>query len=225
MIMLAVALDAALGAPVQQAAFWQTSTGIAALLTLLGALGAAWVGGKITSKATLEAVRESDRQERQRRETQERNEINNYRKAIISEVQCLWTQYMWGIGERLEQAPKGIPFELFYPVGQNYFSVYDNNMSTLAKIEDDEERALIIDGYLTAKGLVDSYGFNNKLLDGFHQLMAMPKIGDNCVDRLRAGTVQALKEYSDILKEAHYRAKEKHKNLLDLLQKKLEQEQ
>lgn len=57
--------------PVQQAAFWDFSTGIVALLTLLGSLGAAWVGGKITSKATLEAVRESDLHERKRREVQE----------------------------------------------------------------------------------------------------------------------------------------------------------
>jgi hypothetical protein len=224
MIYTAVALGVGQAPSVEQAAFLQTSTGVAALLTLAGALVAAWIGGCMTSKATLEAVRESAQRERELREEEQRIEVNNYRKSIISEIQSLWSQYMLGIGEHLEKAHAGQPFEMFYPVYQNYFGVYDGNMATLAKIEDDQERELIIDAYLTAKGLVDSYAFNNKLLDGLSQLMVVPKLTGAHVDELRVGTVNALREYCGILKAAHTRTRDKKDKLLAMLRQKLEQE-
>lgn len=208
MFFAAVALGVVQGAPEQLAAFWESTDFFAAL-----------VGGGLACFGAFIAVRESARQERKKRHDEERQEIMNYRKAIRSEIVTLWDQYMIGVGSELEKADSTKPFEILYPVGQNYFVFYDSNMSTLAKINDDEEREKIIETYIVAKGLIDSYMYNNSLNEKMDKLHEVPQEEGNYVMNLRVVVFDRLKDYCRILQDAHVQARVAKSNLVALIDK------
>lgn len=179
------------------------------------------IGGAFACMGAVLGVWLSARKERQLRLDEEQQEVTNYRKALRSEIHILWENYMWGIGNSLEQHPNGTPFPMYYPVYEKYFGVYDDNMGTLSKISDDEERTQIIKTYMAAKGLTDSYRLNNKMLEHQGQLHAMPHMPTSEVNALRRGLHKDLIDYFRVLKSAHTRAIEEKDALLSILDAKL----
>lgn len=59
----------------------------------------------------------------------------------------------------------------YYPLTQDYFTTYQSNAHLIGEIENDDLRNLIIEMYSEAKGVVDSYRYNNHIV-GQHEQWA-----------------------------------------------------
>ncbi|MHB1657674.1 MAG: hypothetical protein ACYCSZ_15065 [Burkholderiales bacterium] len=118
-------------------------------------------------------------------------------------------------------------FSRYYPITQNYFIILDRNAHLIGRIEDNEIRNAIIKGYGMMKGLVDSFKFNNDLVNKFenmgHIFNKTRAVQDANVFIFR---IDMLYKYLYKLKIAHERIKreviEGENSLLKLLEKDFE---
>ena len=77
-------------------------------------------------------------------------------QAIHDEIETLWDNYMDGIGHHTEALADGQPLNIYYPVTQEYFTVYNTNAFFIGRIRDHDLRKLIVSTYSKARGLIDS---------------------------------------------------------------------
>jgi hypothetical protein len=61
-------------------------------------------------------------------------------QAVHGEIETLWDIYMDGIGLHLEALPNGQALNTYYPVTQEYFTVYSTNAFFIALIRDNDLR-------------------------------------------------------------------------------------
>ncbi len=54
---------------------------------------------------------------------------------------------------------------MYYPLTQDYFTVYQSNAHLIGEIQNEDLRGLIILTYSAAKGVVDSYRYNNHIVE------------------------------------------------------------
>jgi len=85
-------------------------------------------------------------------------------QAIHDEIEILWKVYSSVIGDKFESLQDGKPFLIYWPVNQNYFTVYENNAEFIGKIKDNNLRKQIVTTYTLAKSLIDSFCFNNTMV-------------------------------------------------------------
>lgn len=134
-----------------------------ALIGLLGAL----IGGLITLRVAQQSFRNQERLLLERRFREERA----FLEAVTCEIKAVSSQYMHMVGEKLEQHPKPEPFNWYFPTNGSYFSVFDSNAHAIGFVRDKNLRDLIILTYARAKGLVDSYQYNNELVRQFDEAL------------------------------------------------------
>ncbi|MFH2144590.1 MAG: hypothetical protein ABII75_00985 [Candidatus Omnitrophota bacterium] len=123
------------------------------------ALGA-FIGSCITLIATIISHHLQCSAQQQR----EKKEIEGFLQAIHDEIETLWKVYMEGMGNLLEATPINSPLPYYYPLTQEYFTIYVNNTSFVSKIEDIVLRKNIVETYVQAKGVIDSYKMNHELV-------------------------------------------------------------
>jgi hypothetical protein len=119
---------------------------IGGLLALAGTLLAHWLNYRSRTKA-------------------DKKIIESVLLAIQAEVRNLHQTYNESVGEKLSNLSPDTPFQFYYPVSQDYFTVFTNNSALIGKIPNNELRNLIINTYVKSKGLIDSYKMNNYMLE------------------------------------------------------------
>lgn len=159
----------------------------------VSALIGAVVGGFFTLKATDKAIREENAKETR----QEEKEIQNLLDALGVELSALWSFHMRRIGARIEALPEGQPLEIYYPLTQDYFTIYNSNASAIGRIKDPLLRESIVITYNKCKKVVDGFKYNNELFQNHKQ--------------------QDMIEYAHLIKEDHYELKSYIEELLELL--------
>ncbi len=178
---------------------------------------AALLGAIIGGVFTLWGVRKAYDFDLLKQKIYDQNEVNNFEQMIRTEIETLWSSYQEGIGASLEALPNNTPFELIYPVSQNYFSVYDNNTVLLGKISDNDKRKLIVTIYVQAKGLLDSYRMNNESLYKLEQTIFFNQQNNNSFFRqLQNSQIEGLKLYADNLKASHNKLKQNIETFLNI---------
>lgn len=133
-----------------------------------------------------------------KKEEDSKIELDNFLSSIREELTVLWNTYYENIGSKLEEqinSSQRNSFDWFYPIDGNYFNIYDSNTNLLVKIEDSETREKLIEVYIRAKGLVDSYKFNNMLLE---KLESFPQ-GSMPATQYHS----MLIDYADVLIKSH----------------------
>lgn len=90
--------------------------------------------------------------------------IKGFLQAIHDEIETLWEIYEADMGVQLEALHDGNPLLVYYPVMQEYFTVYNTNGFLIGHVEDPDLRKLIIQVYSKARGLIDSYKMNNDMV-------------------------------------------------------------
>lgn len=126
----------------------------------ISALIGAVVGGYFTLKATDKAIREENAKE----DRQEEKEVQNLLDAIGVEINALWSFHMRRIGEKIEALTEGQSLDIYYPLTQNYFTIYDSNASMIGRVRDPQLREAIVITYNKCKKVVDGFKYNNELL-------------------------------------------------------------
>lgn len=102
------------------------------------------------------------------------------------EIETLWESYIVGVGNNLAALPENQPLLTYYPVTQEYFSVYVGNAILIGRISDTELRKSVVSTYAMARGLIDSYRLNNELLQKFEHWDSMYKQTSEEVYKQRA---------------------------------------
>jgi len=109
-------------------------------------------------------------------------------------------------GGIIANLPANTPFAMFYPVGFDYFGIFNGNALLIGRIDNLQLRKLIVQTYTNAKGLVDSYRMNNVLLEKFQQTSLLAAQTQQPVHQTRAQTERAaLAQYGQTMKASHDR--------------------
>jgi hypothetical protein len=141
-------------------------------------------------------------------------------QAIHDEMESLWEAYMDSVGHHLEALPNGQPFNMYWPITQDYFTIYNSNALLIGRIPDPDLRKLIVSSYSKARGLIDSYRLNNDLVQKFEYACLVWQETGNPVHQTTATAREtALAQYAVKMKESHARIKEQVQHLLRALRK------
>lgn len=162
----------------------------------ISALIGAVVGGYFTLKATDKAIREANAKENR----QEEKEVQNLLDALGVEIDALWSFHMHRIGRLIEELPDGKPLEIYYPLTQDYFTIYNSNAAAIGRIKDPALRKSIVITYNKCKKVVDGFIYNNELV--------------------QSARMEPMIHYARIIKEDHYELKGYIEHFLNLLDKR-----
>ncbi len=173
--------------------------------SLLGAI----VGGLIAAFVASNSVKKSYQNDLKKRNIEKQENLQGLYRAIKSELNTLWTRYNEGAGKDIENLEDGRPLLMYYPLTHDYFTVYQSNAHLIGEIQNEDLRGLIILTYSAAKGVVDSYRYNNHIV-GQHEhwdWVAAETKNPLHVNRAKA-FLNSCVEYAAVLKKSHYEMKE-----------------
>ena len=151
-------------------------------------------------------------------ENNRKEEIRALVQSIKDEATTMWGIYMEGVGNRLEVHAEGEPFDVYFPVTQEYFTVYTSNAFRLGMIRNNELRKNIIEAYSLGRSLIDTYRMNNELVRAYRNNLWLFQIANTQIYRdLAEASKRDLITYSSSLKLRHNSFKEKVNGLIDSL--------
>jgi hypothetical protein len=183
------------------------------LYGFMAALIGAAVGGIFTLKATDKAIRDENEKEIRREE----KEVQNMLDAIGVELGTLWGFHMRRIGALIESMPEeGAALEFYYPLTQDYFTVYNTNAAMIGRVKDHILRESVVVCYNKCKKVVDGFKYNNVLFRDYRDMLLMPASSPHHQDYVQA-KYRELVDYALVVREDHYELKEYVERLLKLL--------
>jgi hypothetical protein len=178
------------------------------------------ISALIGSTVALVAVYLSHRWNVSKQKEQDARTLMGVLQALHDEIETLWDLYMEGIGNELEALPNGQRLRIYYPVTQEYFTIYTSNALFIGRIRDNDLRKLIVSAYSKARGLIDSYRLNNDLLQKHEHAHWLFLQTNNPVHQAAAtGYLQALVNYAATLRRLHDDVKSQAQDLLRALRK------
>jgi hypothetical protein len=178
------------------------------------------IAGGLTGYFSVRAVKISHRNTLELQNQNQKKLIKGFLQAIHDEIETLWELYQIGIGMQLETLPDGEALRFYYPVTQDYFTVYNSNGFLIGHIEDADLRRLIVQVYSMARGLIDSYKMNNEVLgkleywENLYYHNKDPFYGQSALSLLTA-----MQEYAKKIKKRHTELKDLIEKLLRHLRK------
>ncbi|EKZ2441578.1 hypothetical protein ACU63X_01740 [Klebsiella aerogenes] len=131
---------------------------------LLGAL----VGGLFTLLGTLIEGRRQKRALEEEARSKQRSVLIGIRTEIITLIDL----YKSRMSDSIDNYDGSEPFSNIFPLSQNYFSFYDTNSLSLASINEEALKSIVM-FYGSAKGLVDTYKMNNDVVDELSKLQTI----------------------------------------------------
>lgn len=176
---------------------------------LIGAL----VGGVFTLRATDKAMKEENAKELRRDE----KEVQNMLDAVGVEIGTLWNFHMSRIGGMVENLKEGEALEFYYPLTQDYFTVYNTNAGKIGCVKDAVLREAIVVCYNKCKKVVDGFKYNNELFRDYRQMLLMSPSSSQHSDYVKA-KYDELKDYAQLVKTDHFEVKGYVERLLSLLE-------
>ncbi len=177
-------------------------------------------GGCIAGFFSILAVRIAHKNDLEKEKENQENIISGLLQALHDEIETLWARYFETIGEKLEALEENQPFLFYYPVFQDYFTVYTGNSYLIGQIKDNDSRKAIVTTYTKAKGFVDSFRHNNDLLQKReHWTIVFAETDNPKHETIASAYLQSLVLYAKALKDAHKDLKINIDSLLRSLRK------
>ena len=171
------------------------------IIGLIGAL----LGGFFTLLGTLVAQFLENRREI----SKEKRELKGVLQAFHTELQTLWERYLSTAGQKVEDLSPGNPLLMYWPITQDYFTIYSTNARKIGEIEDPRLRKLLVTAYIRSRGLIDSFRMNNELNSKYEHFTALANSTRSQIDIANQNAyLKALKDYSSTLKEQHNELKQ-----------------
>jgi len=146
---------------------------------------------------TLRAARQAARREANREIRQEEKEVQNLLDALGVELEALWGFHQRRVGALVANLPDGKPLEIYYPLTQDYFTIYNSNAAKIGSIKDEKLRTAIVVTYNKCKKVVDGFKYNNRLYEN--------------------QKTQEMIDYAKLMKEDHFELKGYIEGLQELL--------
>ncbi|HHR5899963.1 TPA: hypothetical protein ACS7XC_000837 [Providencia alcalifaciens] len=183
---------------------------------VLGAVTGSCIAGIFTSKATKDAYKN----QRELSEKAERQVISGLLQAMHDELEVVYTNYQTSMGNNIEILKNEEPLLYYYPILNDYFTVYNGNGILIGRINDNVLRKNIIETYTYAKGMVDSFRLNNDLLQRYEH---WESIYNETKLEIHMQKYQecysGLISYSKDLINQHYELKESVGKTIDMIKK------
>lgn len=170
----------------------------------IGDLMSSALGALIGSSLTLAGVWVSHKLHKSEEERREKEHIDGLLEAIHDEVKTLWDAYSVSAGRTLENLQDGEAFLSYWPITQEYFTIYTNNAIHLSKLKDSSLRRRVVTTYTKARGLIDSYRMNNEMLRQYENASIL--FGETQKDIYKRDALtryQGLQEYALRLRALH----------------------
>jgi hypothetical protein len=176
---------------------------------------AAYIGAQTTLRATKEAHKNNLELQKQNQKAMLRGVV----QAIYAELTSLWDIYHGEFGDDLENLKPGEAFGTYYPLTQDYFTIYSSNSVFIGQLPDPELRHGIVKAYLKAKALIDSHLLNNTLLD---ELNRHQNADAAALDPFQAAVIAKasddLKGYGDSVRTTYLETKTAVFHVLELIE-------
>ena len=177
---------------------------IIAGIGIIAAIGGALIGGLISARATKKSVQQIFKNDLKKRDIEKQENLQGLYRAIRSELNTLWLRYEEA-GKKIEDLKNGQPLLVYYPLTQDYFTVYQSNAHLIGEIPNDDLRGIIILSYSAAKGIVDSYRYNNHIVGQHEHWDWVAAETKNPLHATRAKAfLDSCVEYATVLKKSHY---------------------
>lgn len=177
---------------------------------LAGFLGSIVGGGSSFGAIWIQA-----RIGRRNQRDQEHEIVQNYLLALRAEIETLWKRYEETAGQLIVALPLNQPLIGFWPVGHDYFSVYQGNSFLLGRVKDDELRLLIVKTYTIARGIIDSFRLNNEMNQKLENLIVLAaQTANPAFTQQAAAQRNAIAHYAGQLKSRHYELRDHVERLL-----------
>ena len=142
-------------------------------------------------------------------------EVSAFVHAVMAEVETLWDSYYEGAGRRLEALEKGKAFMYYYPISQDYFTIYNGNSFLIGRVGNARLRRTIVEAYTKARGLIDSFRLNNDMVQKWNHLDLMRQDSQNpMLIHMMWMQEQSLVHHAVKLREIHRQTKESLEHLL-----------
>ncbi len=137
-------------------------------INVFAALVSAIIGGAIAGVFSLRAVDKTYEESAKAEDARQKAQVRAFLQAIHDEIETVWEHYQVVMGALIELLPDGQPLNFYFPISQEYFTIFNNSASMLGQVDDADLRRLIVQVYIKSKGLLDSYRFNNNIV-GHHE--------------------------------------------------------
>lgn len=170
----------------------------------LSSVSGAIIGGLITGIFSICAVIFTNKHNMEALATKDAKVLRGLLQALHTEIDCVFEHYKKTVGEYLENTPNENKITFYFPISSDYFTVYNENASMIGRIEKDKLRELLVETYVKAKSLIDSFKMNNELLSKYEQLNAQANRTNSSVDQ--DGVKQRcheLNSYGDRIRNSH----------------------
>ena len=185
-----------------------------AILSRMVATMPVLIGAIIGGVFTLRAARQAARREHDRERKREEREMQNMLDSLGVEIDTLWSFHMARIGAMVENLQQGDTLQFYYPLTQDYFTVYNSNAGKIGSVKDRELRKAIVVTYNKCKKIVDGFKYNNVLFRDYHNYL-------NSDNQMAAKAKFAeMQAYALMVKEDHFEVKAYIENMLNLLDKR-----
>ncbi|NMG32059.1 hypothetical protein [Aromatoleum evansii] len=178
------------------------------------------VGALIGSALTLAGVYYSHWLQKRQNAQKDAEHLLGLLQGIHDEIETLWESYTSSVGAHSEALQDSIPLMVFWPITQDYFTIYNTNAFFIGKIRDHDLRKCIVATYSKARGLIDTYRLNNELLQKFEYATLLAQESQTTVHEANAqARYQVLVEYASQVKVRHIELKAMVAELLRRLRK------
>lgn len=190
------------------------------LIALISGLFGSIIGGLITGMYSLRAVSKTEEADHAKRIAAEAKVLKSVLQALHDELETIFSLYTERIGTRVETLPEGQPLPFYFPVIQDFFTVYNANAALIGRIENNDLRKSVIQTYVMMKGLVDSFRMNNDLLSRFEYWHRLAIETNNPIHIHNAKEQHTtLVAYAAQIKKGHFAAKKSLDELMRMLHK------
>lgn len=188
--------------------------------SLLSGLIGAVVGGVLTGVFSILAVNKSEKFARDVKTEQDKKTLKGLLQALHDELESVNERYQETMGAQIEALPDGQPLLMYYPVINDFFTVYNANAHLIGTIENNDLRKSIVRTYVLAKGLVDSFRMNNELVAKFEQWHVRSVETNHELHKQNAqAQYEALVRYAKLIKESNAEVKKSLADLMRMLRK------
>ena len=178
------------------------------------------LGALIGSCLTLVGVYWTHRTQKRDTARRDAEHIQGLLQAFHDEIETLWGVYQASAGAELEALPNDKPMFMFWPLTQDYLTIYNTHASFIGKIKNQELRKQIIATYTKIRGLIDSFRMNNDLMQKWEYAHSLFQETRSPLHESNAkARYQALIDYAVSLKEQHLELKAMASELLHHLRK------
>ncbi len=184
------------------------------LLNGVFALLGAMVGGYFTSKAADKAHKHQQALSQEI----ETKKIQGLLQAIHDEMETVYGRYQETMGLEVENLNETAPLLIYYPITEDYFTVYNGNATLIGRIPDNNIRKKIVKTYTLGKGFIDSFRMNNALVRQLEHWQGEYLRKQNLDHQsMVAQHEKQLIDYAKDIKKSHHELKEAVNDLLQAL--------